>query len=156
MTRGRCDGDVVTVRAQPGRCHHESVLKQGIMGMCHRESSAKALQARICVRAGEVRRLSQSLASVRQVQCAGVAPGILLEAAEYSYLFLAQPPLDGGRSKVVRAPHPEVQDQPERCGGRCTQVLAERLSRNFANSGKICMHHAMVASTRVTMSVCRR
>lgn len=124
--------------------------------MCHRESSAKALQARICVRAGVLRRLSQSLASVRHNQCAGVALGILLKAAECSYLFLAQPPLEGGRLRMARLQHPDVQDQPKRYRRQCTQVLAERLSRNVANNGKGCMYHAMVASTSVAMSVCRR
>ena len=78
----------VTVRTQPRLCHHERVLKPGVMVFCHRECSAQALQARIGVRAGVLRRLSQSFASGRQMQCAGVMPGILLEPQSVRIFFL--------------------------------------------------------------------
>ena len=55
-----------------------------------------------------LRRLSQSLAADRQVRCAQLVPGILLEAVGYSCLFLAQALLHDGRSRAARLQHPGV------------------------------------------------
>ena len=101
-----------------GRLSHGFAAADGRwMGFCNRERSAKALQARIGVMGGVLRRLSQSFASSRQVQCAGLMPEILLGATKYSYLFLAQPPLEGGRYSVARLQHPDIQDQPRGAWG---------------------------------------
>jgi hypothetical protein len=106
---------------QPGLCHHERCaardggdgssrrLSQGFASAktwqgeewwCQypRESSAKALQARKVVRAVSSRRLSKGFTSTETDK---ILPGVLLEATEYPFLFLAQPPLDGGRSMMV-------------------------------------------------------
>jgi hypothetical protein len=55
--------------------------------------------------------LSQGFASTEREMCSVLS--ILLEAAGYSYLFVAQSPLERWRSRMVRLQHPEVQDQPE-------------------------------------------
>ena len=116
--------------------------------MGHRECSARALQVRRDVRVGHH---DDSATALSPRKC-----GILLEAAEYPYLFLAQPPLDGRRSSMVKVQHSEVQDQPERCWGQCAQVFDERLGRNVANTGKGCMCDAKVASTSEAVLLSRR
>jgi hypothetical protein len=101
----------VIARAQPGLCHHKDMRRQGVLAMGQRESSTRVLQARRGVRGGASRMLGQGLANTERDL--GSVLRILLEAAGYSDLLLAQAPLEGVGSRVARLQHPEVQNQSE-------------------------------------------
>ena len=146
LQKRKCAGRVIA-NAQPGLCRRGNMARQGVMVM------------------GSSRELSRSLASTGMrsdrvigrarsgpcqhgnslAECAQIFMGVLLEAAWYSYLFLAQLSLDGGRS---RKPKHQRSDQ-------WAPILAEKLGLGLTNSRKKSSCQGRLASTSEPVSLRR-